>query len=310
MAIGMKNKWKAGLIAGGLIIAIGAGIGGYYLAKGQKRALPAAAEKHQIEQVTPVPVSTYTPSPEEVEKRKKAQASPTASTKPAAAPQRVSSSVNTETGSGGSERLEGRRICIDPGHGITSKKGQEQVAPGSSVKKAAHVSGASGKHITEEAFNLKVALKLRSILENSGCIVTMTRTSSECDLSNIDRAEMGNESDFVVRIHADGADGSSVNGISVLVPEKSYYGDDGMASESRRLGESILAKAVEKSGAKNRGISVRGDMTGFNWSKVPVALIECGFMSNPQEEEKLASDSYQQVLAEGIAEGILGYLEE
>ncbi len=42
---------------------------------------------------------------------------------------------------------------------------------------------------------------------------------------------------------------------------------------------------------------------------MPAALIECGFLTNPEEEKKLLSDSYQNKLAEGIAQGILSYLD-
>ena len=45
-------------------------------------------------------------------------------------------------------------------------------------------------------------------------------------------------------------------------------------------------------------------MTGINWSKIPVAIIEMGFMSNPDEDRKLVSDDYQKKLAEGMANGV------
>ena len=57
---------------------------------------------------------------------------------------------------------------------------------------------------------------------------------------------------------------------------------------------------------KNRGITVSQDMTGFNWSKVPVVLIEMGFMSNANEDRLLTSDSYQNKLAQGLCDGISG----
>ena len=49
-------------------------------------------------------------------------------------------------------------------------------------------------------------------------------------------------------------------------------------------------------------------MAGFNWSTVPALIVECGFMSNPVEDRLLASDAYQDRLADGIAAGVLEYL--
>lgn len=198
----------------------------------------------------------------------------------------------------------GISVCIDPGHGITSLSGQEKVSPDSDKKKAAHVSGTAG----EEEFNLSVALKLRSILEKSGITVDMTRTEHECDKSNIDRANQANDSNYCIRIHADGSENSSASGISVLIPEKSYFGDDSFVGDSSILGQYILEAAVKNTGAKNKGLVTRSDLTGFNWSKVPVVLIECGFLTNPQEKELLTSDEYQEKLATGIAEGFLRFI--
>ena len=60
-------------------------------------------------------------------------------------------------------------------------------------------------------------------------------------------------------------------------------------------------------GAKNLGVLKSNGMTGINWSKIPVTILEMGFMSNPDEDRLLVSDSYQNLLAEGIANGIDQY---
>lgn len=195
-------------------------------------------------------------------------------------------------------------VCIDAGHGITSRNSKEPVSPGSSESKATNVSGAAG----EEPINLEISKKLKTILEQYGIKVDMTREKNECDKSNVERAEQANTSNYSIRIHCDGSNSESQNGISVLVPEKSYYGDSSFVSSSRELGEAILSSVTSVTGAKNNGISVRGDLTGFNWSKVPSVLVECGFVSNKEEYEKLKSDEYQQKIAEGIAEGFLNFI--
>lgn len=304
----MQKKHKIWIIGIMVIVAavIAAAVAGVavYQSIAKQDDNKAAMVVKRMEEPTLVPVTTYTPKPSEEQDVSPSGEEGQAVPQDSFQPQERQDVQDSNTGVLNSSV----KICIDAGHGITQKRGKEAVSPGSTEQKAAHVSGAQGAHITEEAFNLKVAQKLQGILMGKGYTVTMTRTGQECDLSNIDRANLGNESDFVVRIHADGSDNTSANGISVLIPEKSYYGDEQMVADSKRLGEAILENAVAATGARNRGTVVRGDMTGFNWSKVPVALIECGFLSNPQEEEKLAADAYQQKLAEGIASGIEAYL--
>lgn len=212
--------------------------------------------------------------------------------------------------------LKGITICIDPGHGKTARKEKELVHPGKSEKKAANVSGASGAFMTEEELNLEMGIMLKEALETEGATVYITREEHESDMSNIERAEFANASgcDMVVRLHADGSENKSVSGVSVLVPSaKSVY--DGYLSEkivadSRRCAEYVLAEVCQNTGAKNRGISERADMTGFNWSCVPAVLLEMGFITNPAEEEKLADDAYRKQITDGIVTALERYFSE
>lgn len=207
--------------------------------------------------------------------------------------------------------LLGKVIVVDPGHGINSYSKQEPVAPGSSQMKAAFVSGTSGANQTEEQLNLAVGLKLKTALEEKGATVYMTRETHECDVSNVDRAQMANElnADIAVRIHADGSANSSAHGVSVLVPGNQYIKNSELISESRNAGESVLAAFVEATGASNRGISVRNDMTGFNWSEVPVILVEMGFMTNPEEDKLMETEDYQNKMVAGIVNGLEKHFE-
>ena len=206
--------------------------------------------------------------------------------------------------------LQGKLIVIDPGHGRFEENYKEPVAPGSSEMKSAYSTGTQGAYLTESEFNLLVAKYLGRILSDLGADVRYTR-ENEMSLSNIERAEFANDlgADLAVRIHADGSENTSVSGITVLVPAPTTIGAE-LERASRAAGECVLKRLIAATGANDRGISERSDMTGFNWSMVPVILIECGFMSNPEEDALLSSPDYQQKLADAIACGILDYYSE
>jgi N-acetylmuramoyl-L-alanine amidase len=198
-------------------------------------------------------------------------------------------------------------IVLDPGHGGTTSSEKEPISPGSTTMKLKNVSGTSGvvTKISEAELNLSVALKLEKYLTEAGYTVVMTRTSSSETLSNVERAEIGNEADadLVVRIHADGSNDSSVHGASMLVPGNVGYAKD-IFEISGEYGEIILNKLTSEVGMKNRGIIVRDDITGFNWSKVPVVLVEMGYMSNVDEDNLLATDNYKEKIAKALYQGI------
>lgn len=202
-------------------------------------------------------------------------------------------------------------ICIDAGHGKNSYNKQELIAPNSLQTKIAFASGTSGKNQTEEELNLIIALKLESKLKALGATVYMTRTTHESDMTNIDRAEFANAvyADISVKIHADGIENSSVHGVSMLVPSNQYINNQSICDESIKAGEIILEEVVNSTGAVNRGVMERNDLTGFNWTKVPVVLLEMGFMTNPEEDAKMETEEYQQKIVDGIVSGLLKYFE-
>lgn len=228
---------------------------------------------------------------------------PAASDEPAATPEAAVTAEPTQT-----PRLYGLKIGIDPGHQGQGNSDREPVAPGSKEMKAKVSSGTSGRStgIAEYITVLEISLKLRDALEKEGATVYMTRDTHDIDISNKERAEMMNELgvDLALRIHCDGAEDSSANGIGLYVRKTGEKQE-----ESEAAANVILDAMVEATGAKKRGVHLRDTYTMNNWSIVPCILVECGFMSNPEEDEKLNDPAYQDLLVEGILSGVASYFE-
>lgn len=199
-------------------------------------------------------------------------------------------------------------IVIDPGHANCSNLTKEPLSPGSSVMKIKDGGGAQGivTKTPEYEVNMKVALKLKTLLEQKDYSVIMTKTDNSLSLGNVERAEIGNKANasLVIRIHADSCDNTSAKGASMLVPAAINDNTETICEPSKKYGTIVLNTLVKEVGMKNRGVIVRNDMTGFNWSKVPVILVEMGFLSNPDEDKLLSSDEYQDKLAAALADGI------
>ena len=123
--------------------------------------------------------------------------------------------------------------------------------------------------------------------------------------SNIERAEVGNKNnaDLVVRIHADSAENSSISGASMHVPANNEY-TSSFYKISKSYGTKTLNTYVDEIGIKNRGVIERNDLTGFNWSKVPVVLIEMGFLSNKEDDNFVSNTANHPKIAKAISDGI------
>jgi N-acetylmuramoyl-L-alanine amidase len=199
-------------------------------------------------------------------------------------------------------------VVIDPGHGDRSNLEKELVSPESNLMKIKDGGGASGviTKIPEYKVNMEVAVKLKKVLEEKGINVIMTKTEHSQNLGNIERAEVGNNANanLVIRIHCDSSESSSARGASMLIPDAVNENTKLIAEESKKYGKIILDELTKQIGMYNRGLILSKDMTGFNWSKVPVILVEMGFMSNPQEDKLLSDAVYQDKLAKALADGI------
>lgn len=171
---------------------------------------------------------------------------------------------------------------------------------------------------TEAQTNLKIALKVQNLLEQSGCTVILTRsdenaiydldskTLKQKKISDIhNRVKIGNESqaDIFVSIHLN------------KIPQSQYYGWQTFyksgSEEGKKLSESIqesLNKTIEKE--NNRVAKTIDNIYIVKHVEIPISIVECGFLSNPEEEKQLLEDNYQNRLAWGIYNGIIDYFYE
>lgn len=172
--------------------------------------------------------------------------------------------------------------------------------------------------ITEEETNLNITLKVQKLLEESGATVLLTRsdenaiydldkeTLREKKVSDIkNRVKIGNQSqaDIFVSIHLNKGDSESYSGWQTF-----YRAND---ENGHRLAVNIQDSISECVEADNHRKA--HDISGIYLVEnveIPITIVECGFLSNPQEGQKLLTDDYQNRIAWGIYNGILKYFQE
>lgn len=168
---------------------------------------------------------------------------------------------------------------------------------------------------TEAESNLKIALKVQNLLEQSGATVILTR-SDENAIYDIDsktlkqkkisdihnRVKIGNESsgDIFVSIHLN------------KIPQQQYWGWQTFykqeSAEGQKLATSIQNSLNDSIQRDNTRVPMKIDNIYIvKHVEIPTTIVECGFLSNPEEEQLLLSDDYQNKLAWGIYTGIMDY---
>ena len=250
--------------------------------------------------VTPTPKPaeepTSTPTPE-----------PTATPEPTKEPTKEP----TPTPDNKQQSGNGRLIVIDAGHQRKGNSDREPDGPGSTTLKAKCSAGATGHYtgIPEYELNLIVAKKVQQILLDRGYDVIMVRDTHDVDLSNSERAEIANKAgaDVFIRIHANASDNSDANGAETLCQTKNNPYNADQYAQSRKLSDCVLDALCERCGCNKRHVVETDTMSGINWCKVPVTIVEMGFMSNEKEDRLMATEEYRDKLAEGIANGIDRY---
>ena len=160
--------------------------------------------------------------------------------------------------------------------------------------------GALSGTILEKDITLDVSDRLQSILQKKGYKVYMTRTN-DTYITLEDRTIFTEEINpaVFVSVHVNSCNMSSPQGI-----ETHYYHENSLG-----LANSVHTKLIQKiNHATNRGL-LKSRFYVINHTTVPAILVEICFISNPSERDELVTPQRKQATAEGIAEGIIEYLE-
>ena len=188
-------------------------------------------------------------------------------------------------------------VCIDSGHG-----GNDPGKIG--------VAGTKEKEV-----NLAIALKLKKQLEKQNIRVIMTRTDdrnlADANVKNEKTSDMKNrvakmdseQPDAVVSIHQNSYTDSSAKGAQVFY----YEGSE----EGKELAELLQKSLIENADPENhRMAKANTSYYILKNTSAPTVIVECGFLSNPEEESLLISAAYQEKLVDALQKGICAYLGE
>jgi len=204
--------------------------------------------------------------------------------------------------------VEGRIVCIDPGHQLHGDNTHEPIGPGATKTKPCVSPGTRGSISgPEHTVNLDVGLRLHGLLISEGVTVVMTRVTADVQLCNSERAAIANsaKADLFIRLHCNA--GRS-NSCFTLYPALTEGWTDDIYEESLKAAQIVQEAYSSYVGIPDAGIRPRSDISGFNWADVPTILPEMLYMQNTDHDTKAASPEFRQKMAEGLADGIIKYL--
>jgi N-acetylmuramoyl-L-alanine amidase len=212
----------------------------------------------------------------------------------------------------GAKQMDARPVvAIDPGH-------PSEVASGRAEQ--------NGTNETQVAW--AVAVRLKSLLEERGYEVVMTKSAEDELVRNRDRALVANHARaaLMVRLHCDA---SVERGYAVYYPDRQGIAKDGTVGPSRRVIEASAAAAsaihdgmrealdgyLNDNGVRTDyqtkvGREQGGALTGSIFSEVPVVTVEMVVLSDPSDAEFIKSEAGQQRMAEALARGVARFVEQ
>ncbi len=207
-------------------------------------------------------------------------------------------------------------VAIDPGQQLKEMTDKEPIGPGSDVmvNKMSYGAKSTTTNQKEYIWTLILSKKLKEELELRGYGVIMTREEHEVSISNAERAKAISETDaeIYISIQADAAESASANGIYTQTPEDTNaFLSKELIKECQTLAGFLQNSVIDETGAYNRKVKKTRDkdIVAINYSKVPTAIMQLGFMTNEAEDTKLWTEEYQNKLVKGICDGIDEYFD-
>ena len=191
-------------------------------------------------------------------------------------------------------------IILDAGHGLPDQ-------------------GAESKNgVTENAINLVITLKVQKLLEQAGATIILTR-SDENGIYDLDKNTLREKKVSDIKNRVKIGNNSSANIFVSIhlnkIPQSEYSGwqtffkkNDENSRKLAKLIQTNLNEAIQKENKRKEHV-----ITGkyiVDHVEIPTVIVECGFLSNPEEEELLQIDEYQDKIAWGIYTGIMDYFNE
>lgn len=193
--------------------------------------------------------------------------------------------------------VSSKTIIVDAGHG-----GED----GGAV---------SDNGVSEAEINLKIALKLQQLLEQSGSNVVLTRSDNNA-IYDVDKKTLREKKNSDIRNRVKIGNGSSADIFVSIhlnkIPENQYYGwqtffKDGN-EDGKRLATCIQNNLNETMQKENKRTPLKiNNVYIIKHVEIPTVIVECGFLSNSEEEKQLQQEEYQTKLAWGIYNGIMEY---
>lgn len=157
--------------------------------------------------------------------------------------------------------------------------------------------GLTGETLEEKEVTMAIVSKLKIMFENYGYAVELTRTD-DVRMSKEDRvnAVNGSKADLCVSVHLNYSDDSAKAGV------ETYYNN--ASDEGAYLAKMVQESAVAETGAGNSG-AYAGDFSIVKDTEIPTVLVEVGYFSNAQDAASLTDDAYRNLMAKGIAKGVI-----
>jgi N-acetylmuramoyl-L-alanine amidase len=180
------------------------------------------------------------------------------------------------------------RIFIDPGHG-----GKDDGAKST-----------SGPKCFEKSFNLQTALYLEKYLRDAGYDTVVTRGDDTfVPLKIRSSFANGNKADLFVSVHYNASESPKAEGLEVYY----FASGDQREQKSKKLAQSVFNRLLTTTKSKGRGVKA-GNLAVLRETKMPAILVEGGFMTNPNELNKIKDPEYMKKIALSISQGVKDYL--